>query len=146
MENFKISTFDGKTLFATKYIVKDAIATVQISHGMAEHRERYKDFAEFLNSQKINVYINDHRGHGENIVKGGEIPGFFDKENGWNKVVSDMADLSEIAKKENPDKPFFIFGHSMGSFLSQRYIMLYANELSGVILAGSNGKNSLNGL
>src|SRR5262249_7623070 len=33
----------------------------------------------------------------------------------------------------------FIFGHSMGSFLTQTYIQLYGRELKGAIMTGSTG-------
>jgi alpha-beta hydrolase superfamily lysophospholipase len=50
-----------------------------------------------------------------------------------------MHTLTGIIKKECPKKPFFLFGHSMGSFLSRHYSMLYANELTGLVLSGTGG-------
>ena len=56
-------------------------------------------------------------------------------------MVEDMNTLTNIIKEENPDLPIYLFGHSMGSFASQRYIMEYGNQLDGLILSGSNGKH-----
>ena len=39
----------------------------QISHGMAEHKERYYDFMKYLASNGYITIINDHRGHGKSI-------------------------------------------------------------------------------
>ena len=41
---------------------EEPVAVVQIAHGMAEYAERYEDFANFLNKNRIAVYANDHRG------------------------------------------------------------------------------------
>jgi alpha-beta hydrolase superfamily lysophospholipase len=111
---------------------------VQIAHGMAEHAGRYERFADALTKAGYAVYANDHRGHGKTAGSQKEV-GYFADENGWEKVVDDMHTLTGIIKKECPKKPFFLFGHSMGSFLSRHYSMLYAKELTGLVLSGTGG-------
>jgi alpha-beta hydrolase superfamily lysophospholipase len=112
---------------------------VQISHGMAEWAYRYDYFAKALNREGYIVYANDHRGHGltapsmEDVGYISDNDGFFDK-------VEDMRELNQLIREEHPSLPVVLFGHSMGSFLSQRYIQLYGSDLVGVILSGSNGK------
>jgi alpha-beta hydrolase superfamily lysophospholipase len=105
---------------------------------MAEHAGRYERFAGALTKAGYAVYANDHRGHWKTAGTQEEV-GYFADENGWEKVVEDMHTLTGIIKKECPKKPFFLFGHSMGSYLSRHYSMLYANELSGLILEGTGG-------
>jgi len=115
-------------------------ANVQISHGMGEHAARYSRFAEFLTENGYAVYANDHRGHGRtagDLCKAGLLgPG------GWNSVVKDLSNLSIIINRENP-APLFLLGHSWGSFLVQDYIHRWGRTLQGVILSGTNGKESL---
>ena len=55
-------------------------------------------------------------------------------------MVDNMKELTDIIKKEYSGIPFILFGHSMGSFLSQRYAQKYGKELDGLILSGTNGK------
>ncbi len=56
-------------------------------------------------------------------------------------MVGDMHSLNRHIKVEYPRlPPIILFGHSMGSFLSQRFIQLYGHEIQGLILSGSNGK------
>ncbi|MDD5525383.1 MAG: lysophospholipase [Smithella sp.] len=140
-ETFTFKASDGVQIFTYKWMPDEASVVkgaVQIAHGMAEHAARYERFAEALTKAGYAVYANDHRGHGKTAGSQEEI-GCFADENGWEKVVEDMHTLTSIIKKDYPKKPFFLFGHSMGSFLSRHYSMLYANELSGLVLSGTGG-------
>ena len=114
---------------------EEPAAVIQIIHGMAEHKERYKNFAEFLVKNNITVYIADIRGHGEHINS--SIEGYFHEENGWNRVVEDTRIFTEKISKENEGKPLFILGHSMGSLLLRDYITKYKTLYSGIILSGT---------
>ena len=67
--------------------------------------------------------------------------GYLADKDGFTYLVEDMNTLTQIIKEENPHLPVYLFGHSMGSFASQRYIMKYGNNLEGLILSGSNGKH-----
>lgn len=111
---------------------------VQIVHGMAEHVERYNDFAEFLVANGFIVYGNDHRGHGRTGEKAG-VFGYFADYNGFDRVVSDVHQVTQYIKKHYPNSPLFILGHSLGSFITRRYIQIYSTEISGVILSGTAG-------
>lgn len=117
-------------------------AVIQISHGMAETAQRYEPFAKELTKNGYIVYINDHRGHGK-TAKTIENVGHLAEKEGFRCLVEDMYTLTNIIKKENGKLPIYLFGHSMGSFASQRYIMDYSDNLSGLILCGSNGKQGI---
>ena len=67
METFKIkSSYDGLMLYGLiEEPKKKPVGIVQISHGMAENKERYKDFMKFLSNHGYIVVIHDHRGHGK---------------------------------------------------------------------------------
>jgi alpha-beta hydrolase superfamily lysophospholipase len=114
------------------------VGAVQIAHGMVEHAARYERFADALTKAGYAVYANDHRGHGKTAGSLDRV-GYFADEMGWEKVVVDMHTLTGVIKKECPKKPFFLFGHSMGSFLSRYYAMHYAAELTGLVLSGTAG-------
>ena len=114
-------------------------AIIQLAHGMSEWAGRYDYFANKLVEEGYLVYGNDHCGHGkssENIDKLGYLNG-NDK---FYTMVEDIKHLNDIIKNENKDIPIILFGHSMGSFLSQRYLEEYGDTIDGLILSGSNGK------
>lgn len=109
---------------------------IQIAHGMVEHIGRYDAFATYLNEQGFIVYGNDHRGHGNTGDKQGLL-GFFADEKGFELIVEDMFLLTRYIQKEHPHLPIFIFGHSMGSFVTRNYLQTYSSEPAGVILSGT---------
>ena len=110
-------------------------AIVQIAHGMGEHMGRYSSTIKALTSAGFAVYSNDHRGHGL-TARSREYLGDFG-DGGFELLVADVWRLSEIAKKENPELPLFLLGHSMGSFAAQQYILNHSKDIDGLILSGS---------
>ncbi|MFD1780669.1 alpha/beta hydrolase [Fredinandcohnia salidurans] len=145
--DFTFLTNDGVTIFYKKWETESNTTpkgVIQIAHGMAEHIERYDLFAEALIQEGYVVYGNDHRGHGK-TGKNANLMGFFAEENGFDLVVEDMLQLTNIIKKDYPNKPIFLFGHSMGSFLTRRHIQTHGDQLAGVILSGTGGNPGLIG-
>lgn len=139
--DFTLLTQDGVTIFCKKWSeegTQTPKGVVQISHGMAEHIGRYDLFAKALTKAGYVVYGNDHRGHGK-TGDNANLFGFFAEDNGFDRVVEDMVLLTEFIKKEYPNLPVFLFGHSMGSFLTRRYIQSHAGKVAGVIVSGTGG-------
>ena len=118
-----------------------ARAVVQIAHGMAEHIGRYGDTIEALTTSGFTAYGNDHRGHGRSALSAEQLGNFG--EGGFDLLVEDMVRLSSIAKGENPDLPFILMGHSMGSFASQQFALDHSHEIDGLILSGSGALDGL---
>lgn len=135
---FRFNSQDGTDLYAVKWEAESETkpkAVVQLVHGMAEHIGRYRRFAEALTQSGFVVFGHDHRGHGQTDPD--QQPVFFHDENGWDKVVEDIHVLSGIMRDDYQELPIFLFGHSMGSFLSKCYIQRHGNDLSGVVLSGT---------
>jgi alpha-beta hydrolase superfamily lysophospholipase len=114
---------------------------VQIAHGMGEHIRRYIGTIEALISAGLTVYGNDHRGHGRTAPSAAHLGDFG--EGGFDLLVEDMFRLSGIAKHENPDQPFILLGHSMGSFAAQQYVLDHSRDIDGLILSGSGDLDGL---
>ncbi|MCR5203098.1 MAG: lysophospholipase [Lachnospiraceae bacterium] len=136
---FTYASADGKTrIHAVKWLPEDGKyhAIVQIVHGMIEHCFRYKDFARFLNSKGIMVVAHDHLGHGDS-VRSEKYYGYFCENNPSRVLVEDIHRLRRITKKANPGVPYFMLGHSMGSYLLRRYLSTYPEGLSGAIIMGT---------
>lgn len=112
-----------------------ARAAVQLSHGMGEHSERYARFAEALTGAGYVVYANDHRGHGHTAPEG--THGDFGPD-GWNALVADLAALGAHIDAETGDLPRVLFGHSMGSFALQQFLLDHSATIAGAVLSGTS--------
>ncbi|OEJ14137.1 lysophospholipase [Brachyspira hampsonii] len=114
-------------------------AIVQLVHGLGEHAGRYKDFAEKLNKAGFLVCADDHRGFGRSTVSKDQIGHISDK-NGHELIIEDMRHLMVNTKADYSNMPYFMIGHSMGSFLTRYFIIKYYKELNGAVIMGTKGK------
>lgn len=116
---------------------------LQLVHGMTEHIERYDDFARYMAEKGFVVVGNDHLGHGKS-VNSENLRGYFCAKDGATVLVRDVHRLKKITQKSYPGKPYFILGHSMGSFIVRKYMIEYGKGVDGVIIMGTGWKeNSL---
>lgn len=93
---------------------------VQIIHGIAEYVPRYAGFAAFLNAHGLLVTGEDHMGHGKSH---GTEPCHFS--GGWCAAVDDSMELLRRTQRDYPGVPYFVLGHSMGSFLTRTLLFRY---------------------
>ena len=139
---FQFTSTDGLRIACTRWDSPGpGRGVVQIAHGMGEHIGRYLGTIEVLLLAGLTVYGNDHRGHGRTAPSAAHFGDFGD--GGFDLLVADMVRLSRIAREENPDKPFFLLGHSMGSFAAQQYVLDHSREIDGLILSGSGALDGL---
>lgn len=111
-------------------------AVVQLVHGISEHMGRYDGFARFLTEHGFAVVGHDHLGHGRTAADPSEY-GWFGEKDGWKYVVKDVRALRERTGAEFPGLPYFLMGHSMGSFVVRGYLMFWPGTVDGAILSGT---------
>ncbi|MCL2513525.1 MAG: alpha/beta hydrolase [Oscillospiraceae bacterium] len=112
-------------------------AVIQLAHGACEHSGRYDGFAKFLAGNGFVVCANDHLGHGKSAASISAM-GYTAENGGYIRMTDDMHILSNIMRKKYPGLPYFLFGHSMGSFLARLYMANFGDELSGAVICGTN--------
>ncbi len=142
---FEFESIDGKKIFVRRWIPDtdtELKGVLQISHGMAEHSNRYSEFAEFMANNGFAVYANDHRGHGQTAKDVSKL-GFIAPKNGWNLVLEDIKVLNKIIKKENNNLPVFLLGHSFGSITARATISKFGKIYDGIILSGTTGTSKM---
>ncbi|MDO4554672.1 MAG: alpha/beta fold hydrolase [Lachnospiraceae bacterium] len=112
---------------------------IQISHGMCEYMTMYEGLVNYLCNYGFLVCGNDHLGHGESVASAQEY-GYFSKKDGWRHLIKDVKKLNHYVRREYPDVPCFLLGHSMGSFIARMYVSLYRDTVDGAIFMGTSGK------
>lgn len=117
-------------------------AVLQLVHGISEYIGRYDAFARFLAERGWAVVGHDHLGHGLTARDESEYGRFTDKD-GWRYVLRDTRQLRLLAGEELPGKPYFILGHSMGSFVTRGYLLAYPGTVDGAALSGTGQESAL---
>ena len=137
-KEFYFPSSDGKTqIHAVEWLPDgEPVGVYQIAHGVAEYALRYEPFAEFLNGKGFVVVANDHIGHGQSVAEG-EPPLYFGEKDGWTHVVDDMYALHSLAANSFPGLPYFLMGHSMGSFLARTFLIRYPGKVDAAIIMGT---------
>lgn len=135
---FRYPSRDGVTaIHAIEWIPEGEVkAVLQICHGMTEYIGRYEEFALFLNERGIYVTGHDHLGHGQS-VQSEEYYGYFHETKGNQYVIGDIHKLRGITQRKYPEVPYFMLGHSMGSFLLRQYLTMYGTGLKGAVIMGT---------
>lgn len=111
---------------------------VQLVHGICEYAKRYDPFARFLAGQGFAVCGNDHLGHGQTAA-GPEEYGYFTQ---WDHLVADVYSLRRQMGEKFPGVPYYILGHSMGSFVTRTYLIDHPGTLTGCIISGTGQENA----
>ena len=130
---------DGKTLIHVNQwtpLNRRILGVVQIAHGVAEYGARYAPFAEYLCKHGFVVVANDHLGHGLSRVEGRPMV-YLGDQDGWKHAVDDMESIRQRTANIFQGKPYFLFGHSMGSFLARTHLIRYPGTLAGCVLCGT---------
>lgn len=137
-EEFTFDSRDGKTkIYACAfYPEQEPLCILQIIHGMNDYIGRYEKLAEFLTQKGILVVGDDHLGHGKTVTEG-ETYGYFCENDAATVLVRDEHRLKKRMEEKYPTIPYFILGHSMGSFILRNYLTRYGTGIAGAIICGT---------
>lgn len=138
----KIKIKSDLNLYGKKWLIEKPVAQVVIVTGMEEHSGRYDTLAKFLNEHGYNVFSLDYFGQGENVKSKEQTLGNVPP-HAFNLFTDGLAHLIREIKE---NKPLFMLGHSMGSFLAQEFAQRYGDLLDKLVLVGSNGPDPILGV
>ncbi|MIL09737.1 alpha/beta hydrolase, partial [Salmonella enterica subsp. enterica] len=133
-------TVTSPTGAAINLYIREAQGTprgvVQINHGLAEHAARYERFADFLSGHGYVTFAHDHRGHGYTKAPGAPL-GRFAEVSGVDNVMRDVFFLQEEIRRQRPELPLIMFGHSMGGMIALNAALRQSTHLAGVAVWNS---------
>lgn len=141
-ETLSFISLDGASDINARFWVDSELepkGVVQLVHGMAEHIDRYDEFARFLAARGFAVCGHDHIGHGGSVEDSSQL-GHMPMKGGADILIADVDSLRKEASSRYPVLPYFIFGHSMGSFVTRCYLARHGEGLAGAILCGTGNQ------
>lgn len=144
MKQKEIITFDKSIITLNVYDdVKNPKGCIQVIHGMQEHCGRYIHLAKFFNDNGFIIVTYNQRGHGEEAVKN-NMAGKSDGDI-YMECVKDAIAISEYLSQIY-NLPLYVYGHSFGSLVTQKYIQ-ECHIAKKIILSGTaNGSDAVFGL
>ena len=123
--------FDGESgrIFVRRWAGDAPAFIALLSHGYGEHSGRYDHVAAELIGIGATVYAPDHLGHGQSEGKRASI-------DRMGVVVEDLHAVADQARKDFPELPMVLIGHSMGGLIATRFAQTYPGELVALVLSG----------
>lgn len=138
MDIYFLDNGRGKTIKGRAFVAQEPKVNIVFLTGMCEHATRYGQLGKFLNEKGISLYVQDAPGQGLNIDKEkGKGPQEWELNDFDDTVDFAFQKIEEL--KKDTSLPTGIMGHSMGSFMVQRYLERHPGTVSFVGLIGSNG-------
>ncbi len=105
-------------------------AVICLVHGLGEHCSRYDHVAETFNQAGFALLSFDLRGHGRSEGRRGHAPNY-------PALMADISQLLNEAASRYPNRPCFLYGHSLGANLAIHYALTERPPLAGVIASAA---------
>jgi acylglycerol lipase len=122
-------SFFTTPLFGMQRVPSEPWACLIVLHGLAEHCGRYQVPIDFLAAAGIAVFAYDQRGHGRSPGPRADIGHF-------SEFAADFATIRAGIAAQYPQRPVFLWGHSLGSIVALCSALDSRNSLAGVITTG----------
>ncbi len=146
-KEFKVSSSDGiHTLNGVVFLPEsEPLGFFHIVHGMTEHIARYEKIMTDLCENGYICFGYDNLGHGNTAKDDSEL-GFIASKDGYDYLARDVKVFSDAIKQEyGEDLPYYLMGHSMGSFITRLAVSKYVKPKK-YICMGTAGKNPAAGV
>jgi alpha-beta hydrolase superfamily lysophospholipase len=97
-------------------------------HGLGDHSGLYPTLIEHFQSRGITIHAMDLRGNGQS---GGQRA-YIER---WEEYREDLHRFLDLVRLEEPGRPLFLLGNSLGGLIVLEYALHYPEDLRGVIAA-----------
>ena len=141
----KVISSNNKNYLAGKVYLPegDIKGYFHVVHGMTEHIGRYDKFMQVLADNGYITFGYDHLGHGYTANDDSEL-GFIAERNGDDLLAHDVKVFADAMKEEYGEHPYYLMGHSMGSFVVRMATQKYITP-DKLIVMGTSGPNPIAG-
>ncbi len=142
--DYKVLSSDGIHKLSGVVYIPDGEAKgfFHIAHGMTEYIARYDRIMSDLAKAGYICFGYDHLGHGKTVNDKSEL-GFIASKKGYDLLCRDIKVFSDAVRSEYDSEnklPYYLMGHSMGSFIVRLATEKYARP-DKLIVMGTGGGN-----
>lgn len=129
----RYQSFDGTKIQSYYALNPDADKAVVIVHGFTEFAEKFAEVMYYFYGEGYSVFTLDQRGHGRSGRKVPDPNLVF--VNSFGEYVEDLRYfIDTVVRREMPDAPLFLFGHSMGGCVSALFLEKYPDTFKAAVL------------
>ena len=127
----RLETADGLELLVQSWRPKgETKGALIIVHGLKDYADRYVELAHAATRRGYAVHALDLRGHGDS--QGDRV--WVDR---FDEYLKDLGLLVARVQLEEPGKPLFLLGHSMGGAIVTLYTLTEKPKLAGLITSAA---------
>jgi alpha-beta hydrolase superfamily lysophospholipase len=125
---YELHSTDGLALSGQEWVPDGEIkGLVCIVHGLGEHSNRYAHLSRHFLSKGFVLSTFDLRGHGKSNGPRGHSPSL-------EAILDDLSLFLEDAKNRHPNRPIFLYGHSLGGNLVLNYTIRNSPSIKAMIV------------
>ena len=141
-EKVALKSVNDYSLSLALFDLEKPKAVIQMVHGMEEHKERYYEFAEYLNKNGYAVVVSDLRGHGSEAP----ILSHIADKKGEELLIKDQQEITKYINNRYKEVPIYLFAHSMGTIISRVLLQTDSKKYAKVALSGYVNPNPISGV
>jgi alpha-beta hydrolase superfamily lysophospholipase len=97
-------------------------------HGLGDHSGFYGALSDRMIASGFAVHALDLRGNGRSPGKRGHV-------DAWSDYREDLRCFVQVIQREEPARPLFLLGNSLGGLIAIEYALHYPEGLRGIIAA-----------
>ena len=132
------SNIGGHRIYYEIFDVEKERGSVVMLHGFTEFTKKYNELIYYFTEAGFDVYIMDHFGHGYS-ERSEAVDGNLSKVavDDFDVYVDDAFQFitDVVNKKRDRNKPFVLWGHSMGGGVATRLLEKYPAQFDAAILS-----------
>lgn len=122
-----------KKIYCVRCLADHPKGVVMVSHGFTENVEKYKEILYYFLKAGYHVYMPEHCGHGHSYRLTEDMS--LVHVDSYKRYVRDFLFVCGRAKKEHPELPMFLYGHSMGGGIAATCAAVKPNRFKKVVLS-----------
>lgn len=130
-DSFRLCVRDDCQLQGYRWVSEEPRALLQIAHDLTEHTGHYAELGERLGAAGYGAYALDPRGAG--LATAARLD-----RGAWDKLIDDQRELNHLIRRQFPQVPIVLLGHSLGGSVALAYLLRYSCSVQAAILSASS--------